>query len=101
MVSVPREGTFKLSFKQSKIDECVFYYGASILLVYIEDSILLGPDDKELQKPVSMLTDRFEIQEEGDLCGYLGINITKNSNGSWMLTQPQLIDSILQDLKLD
>jgi hypothetical protein len=48
-----------------------------------------------------MLADRFKIQEEGDLCGYLGINITKNRNGSLMLTQPQLIDSILQDLKLD
>ncbi len=32
---------------------------------------------------------------------YLGINNSKNTDGSLTLAQPQLIDSILQDLKLD
>lgn len=95
------KGLLELGFKQSKVDKCVFYYGSSILLVYVDDSILMGPDDKELQKLVSTLSKHFEIQEEGDLCDYLGINIVKHEDGSLTLTQPQLIDSILQDLKLD
>lgn len=69
------------------------------MLVYVDDLILLGPDDKEPQALVTMLANHFEIQEEGDLCCCLGINITKNAEGSLMLTQPQLMDSILQHLK--
>ncbi len=35
------------------------------------------------------------------MCEYLGIEIKKESDGSITLTQPQLIESILKDLKLD
>ena len=34
----------KLKFVQSKTDECVFYRGSTIYLLYTDDSILAGPD---------------------------------------------------------
>jgi hypothetical protein len=43
---------------------------------------------------------RFEIEEECDIGDYLGISIEKKKDGSMALTQPQLIESILTDLKL-
>jgi hypothetical protein len=36
----------KLSFIQSKFDECIFYHGKTIFLVYTDDTILVGPDEK-------------------------------------------------------
>jgi hypothetical protein len=33
-------------FFQSKVDECVFYKGKTILLVYVDDAILCGPSSK-------------------------------------------------------
>ncbi len=47
-----------------------------------------------------LLSKSFEIQEEGDLGDYLGIQISKQEDGSMTLSQPQLIESILQDLGL-
>lgn len=49
---------------------------------------------------MTKLTKKFEVQEEGYLGDYLGIQITKDKDRSLLLTQPQLIESILQDLNL-
>jgi hypothetical protein len=95
------EGLQEIGFIRSEVDECVFYYKNSVLLVYVVDSIPMGPDDNELAFLLQELHKRFKIQEEGDLCEYLGIEIKKESDGSITLTQPQLIESILKDLKLD
>ena len=38
----------KVVFKQSKIDECVFYKGKVIYALYTDDSILVGPDPTEI-----------------------------------------------------
>jgi len=83
------------------VDECVFYYKKSILLVYVDDSILLGPDEEELKFLINKMSKCFDIQEDGDLCDYLGIQVKRHADGSMTLTQPQLIDSILKDMHLD
>ncbi len=90
-------GLEKIGFTRSKIDECVFYYNKSVLLVYVDDSILMGPDEQELKY---LTKKKFEIEEEGDIGDYLGIQIQRKDDGSMVLTQPQLIRSILEDLGL-
>ncbi len=60
----------------------------------------MGPDDQELKYLVKCMKKKFEIEEEGDIGDYLGIQIQRNEDGSMVLTQPQLIQSILEDLGL-
>jgi hypothetical protein len=36
----------ELKFKQSKVDECIFYRGKSLYVLYTDDSLLAGPDQK-------------------------------------------------------
>jgi hypothetical protein len=94
------DGLLEIGFTRSNVDECVFYYKNSVLLVYVDDSILMGSDNNELAYLLQELQKKFKVQEEGDLCDYLGIEI-KKEDGGITLTQPQLIESILKDLKLD
>jgi hypothetical protein len=68
--------------------------------VYVDDSILMRLDEKELKYLVKCMKKKFEIDEEGDMGDYLGIQIQKNKDGSMVLTQSQLIQSILEDLGL-
>jgi hypothetical protein len=42
------DGLQDIGFTQSEVDECIFYYKNSVSLVYVDDSILMGPDDNEL-----------------------------------------------------
>jgi hypothetical protein len=96
-------GLKNLGFKQSAVDECVFYYKRSVFLVYVDDTILLGPDAAELDAIMQLLQSRFNVESEGDLGDYLGIQLRKfkQDNKTLLeLTQPQLIQSILADLNL-
>jgi hypothetical protein len=91
----------KIGFKPSKIDECVFYYGKTIFIVYTDDTILNGPDQQEIDDLIKKLGKVFKIEDQGNLSDYLGIKIERNSNGTMEWTQPVLIASVLKDLGLD
>jgi hypothetical protein len=89
-------------FKQSGVDECIFYRGTCIYVLYTDDSILCGPDDKELDQIVKELrATGLDLTVEGDIGDFLGVKITKQADGSVHMTQPHLIDNILRDLRLD
>ena len=92
----------KLGFVQSKIDECVFYRGKTMYVLYTDDSLLAGPDQKEIDQIVEDLKKvGLNITDEGDIQDFLGINISMRKDKTVHLTQPHLIDQILKDLGMD
>ena len=89
------QGLKKRGFQKSKADDCVFYKGSTIFVVYVDDAILLGPDPTSINSIVASLQEDFELTDEGDLSEYLGIQIARDGP-SITLTQPTLINRILQ-----
>jgi len=90
-----------IGFTQSKIDECVFYRGRCIYVLYTDDSILVGPDDDELDAIVNdMQGAELKLTVDGKIDDFLGVNIERREDGKFVLTQPHLIDSILKDMRL-
>jgi hypothetical protein len=73
----------------------VFYYGNTIFLVYTNDTILVGPDEKEIENIVKTLSKTFKVEDQGDLSDYLGVNIERRKDGKIEMTQPTLTLSIL------
>jgi hypothetical protein len=66
-----------------------------------DDSILAGPDQKEINKVIKDLKKaKLDITVEGDIQDFLGVNIEKHKNGTIQLTQPHLIDAVLDDLRM-
>ncbi len=90
-----------VGFKQSEHDECVFYNGKAMYVLYTDDSILTGPDPKELDDIIAKMKTKLDITVEGNVSDFLGVNIDQKSDGSIHMTQPHLIDRILKDLRLD
>lgn len=92
----------ELKFVQSKTDECVFYRGSTMYVLYTDDSILAGPDEAEINQIIKeMKKVKLDITVEGGLEDFLGINIDRKKDGTIHLTQPHLIDQILKDLRLE
>ena len=90
----------ELKFKQSKVDECVFYRGKTLYVLYTDDSLLAGPDNEEIEQIIKDLKRaKLDITDEGDIQDFLGVNIDMKADGTIHLTQPHLIDQILKDLK--
>jgi hypothetical protein len=91
-----------LGFTQSKVDECVFYRGKTLYVLYTDDSLLAGPDKDEIDKVIEDLRNKAKlaITVEGDLADFLGVNIERKDDGTIHLTQPHLIGQILEDLRI-
>jgi hypothetical protein len=70
------KGLVKLGFTQSNVDECVYYRNSTILLCYVDDTILIDPDDTEINKVIQQLKDlQFNVTDEGQIEDYLGVRI--------------------------
>eukprot|EP00978_Attheya_sp_CCMP212_P017515 scaffold46797_cov52-Attheya_sp.AAC.1 len=100
------KGLIPFGFVQSKIDECVFYQGKLILMVYADDCILMSPNNQDIDDIIKLLretvkgTRPFDVTDEGDISDYLGVKVTRLDDGTITLTQPHLIDQIIEDLGL-
>ena len=92
----------EVGFVQSEVDECVFYRGNVMYVLYTDDSLLAGPDQKEVEKAIEDIrAAKLDITIEGDIQDFLGVNITRREDGTVHLTQPHLIDQILEDLHME
>jgi hypothetical protein len=49
------KGLHKAGFVASRVDECVFYKGRSIIIVYVDDGIFFEPDLKVIEQAMKYL----------------------------------------------
>eukprot|EP00978_Attheya_sp_CCMP212_P007481 scaffold17327_cov67-Attheya_sp.AAC.5 len=84
---------------------CLHYRGSMILLAYVDDCIIISPDDKDIDDIIQLMkvpckgTRAFDVTDEGQLSDYLGVKIERKDDGTiHLITQPHLIDQIISDL---
>ena len=97
------QGMREIGFKPSKFDPCLYYRGSVVFLVYISNCIVFGPSNQAMEQVVTDLrscSHQFTVDDQGDVGDFLGIQVQKQEDGSIMLMQPQLVDSIIKDLHL-
>jgi hypothetical protein len=91
-----------LGYKASLIDDCVFYKDDIIFMVYVDDGIFLGANDKQLINAIQDIQNAgLNIEDQGHPSDYVGVNVRKNKDGSYELSQRALIDSIIKDTGMD
>ena len=97
------QGMKSIGFTPSKFDPCLYYRQSIIFLVYIDDCIVFGPNDKainEVVKDLRLSSKNFTIDDQAEVGDFLGIQIQTRDDETIVLTQPHLVDSIIQDLHL-
>ena len=91
----------KVGFRQSKVDEYVFYFGNVMYVLYTDNYILEGTDIKETEKAIEYIkAAKLVITIKCDIQDFLGVNIDQKIYGTIHLTQPHLVDQTLDDLKM-
>jgi Reverse transcriptase (RNA-dependent DNA polymerase) len=94
-------GLIKLGFTQSKEDPCIFLRNGVVIIIYTDDTIVTGPNTPDIDQAILDIASIFEITSKESVDDFLGVKTTRNeTNRTVTLTQPQLITSILNDLKL-
>ncbi len=91
----------EINFKQSLIDDCIFYQDNVIFIVYIDNGIFLGSSVWQLRDIINELRNlKLPIEHQGHPADYVGVSIKKRKNGIIELTQQALIDFIISDVAL-
>ena len=97
--------TFKLlevGFTQSLIDNCVFYRGSTIFIVYVDDGIFIGDTGNQILAIIAQLQGvGLNIEDQGHPTDYVGVNIKQLKGGGIEFTQRALIDSIITNVGLE
>ena len=92
----------RAGFTKSKVDDCIFYKGNIIYVLYTDDSVLSGPNQREIDNCIQDLQAAgLKITIEGDIKDFLGVNIERKSDGTTTFSQPHLIDKVLKALRLN
>jgi hypothetical protein len=91
-----------MGFEQCASDPCVFFRGNMIFLHFIADCTCLSPSSEDVDKFIlDLRAAKFNVTDEGQLSDYLGVKIEKLPDGKFKLSQPHLINQILEDLGLN
>ena len=94
-------GLQQIGFFHSKIDKCLFYIGSVILIVYVDDGIFASPSNAAIDLAIVKLrAAKYDIEDQGTLADYLGVNVETLADGRIKLSQPLLIDQLLNDVRI-
>jgi Reverse transcriptase (RNA-dependent DNA polymerase) len=95
------KGLKELAFEQRKTDPCIFWRKGVVLVIYTDDTIVTGPNNKDIDAAISDIGSKFDITSQERVDDVLGVKIIRDEDkGTVELIQPHLIDSIRIDLKL-
>jgi Reverse transcriptase (RNA-dependent DNA polymerase)/gag-polypeptide of LTR copia-type/Integrase core domain/GAG-pre-integrase domain len=86
-------------FSRSKADQCLYtkYHRNKwmYVLAYVDDLLIVHEDEEEIIQLGQVLNQEFETKDLGDLGHYLGIQIERKCDGSYLLSQSSKITAIL------
>jgi hypothetical protein len=73
----------EIGFAQSLIDNCVFYRGDTIFIVYVDDGIFIGDSDDQILAIIAQLQSLgLKIEDQGHPASYVGVK-HQTPQGRW------------------
>ena len=80
----------------------MFWRNQVLYILYTDDSLIAGANQAELDKVITLIKGTgLKITEEGTIDDFVGVHIHRTPEGTFELSQENLINSILKDLHLD
>ena len=67
----------------------------------LDDAILISPYKSLIQREISSLQNEFDLTDDGVLKDYLGTWFARQSDGSIHLSQPKMIEQVLEIVGLN
>lgn len=89
---------------QSQYDQCLYSHGEGesklYLIMHVDDLLVAYKDEKQLESVINGIRSHFELKDLGKVHSYLGINIERNEQGIFCVSQPSYIDKIVSEANL-
>ena len=101
-----KAGLENIGFRKSNVDDYVFYKKGIIFAFYVDDGIFWSKDKTLINKTIGKLTDIKEVKkslnidDQGDIADYLGLNFEKLETDKIKMSQPHLVQQIIDEVGL-
>jgi hypothetical protein len=90
-----------LGFTMDKHDTCLFTKNNCVFVVYVDDAIIVSPDQAIIDGVIRGLENLgLDLERMGSMSDFLGVKITQLEDGTLELTQPSLIQRLIELLGL-
>jgi hypothetical protein len=106
-----REWLLECGFEVSRVEPCTYLFYvhkggekqlALILLVYVDDLTIAGPDSALIEKFEKVVGTRFEVTDTGETKWILGIQVQRDwQNGTVKLSQRAYVEQLLKRFDVD
>ena len=99
------QAMFKHGFKQSHSDHTLFLKTRNgkmtCLIIYVDDMIITGDDNEEIQNLKESLFKEFEMKDLGALKYFLGIEVLRSGHGIFLRQKKYVLDLLAETGLLD
>jgi hypothetical protein len=68
--------------------------GILVISIYVDDLIIWGDDEKEVKHVKSLLKQKFDMKDLGELKFFLGIEVIKTPEGIWLLQRQYALEML-------
>jgi Reverse transcriptase (RNA-dependent DNA polymerase) len=92
--------TKESNFAQCIMDPCILWRGKVIIINYLDYTIITGPNAKDIDIAIADISSKFSITSKDTVSDFFGVHKQQKVDGTIEMTQPTLIQSILNDLGL-
>lgn len=96
LIAKQSEGGY--GFQQSAIDPCIFFHEGIILIFWVDDCLIFSTKKELADEVISDLHAKFTLTKEEDVSAYIGVQLSINEDNTVSLTQPFLIQRIIDSL---
>ena len=89
-------------YQQSQLDPCLFYksYGNSDIIyicIHVDDTYVFASHSSYIDELIEVLKKQFDITVDMEADKYLGLSMTQMDDGSIVLKQPKLLQSLFNE----
>lgn len=98
------KGLIDRGFTQSKSDSCLYVKRSNndvcLLIVHVDDIVFASNTENNITEVINALRNLFEIKDLGDIKNFLNIDIHRESDGSFSMSQTRYIHEIANEAGL-
>lgn len=90
-------------YKQSKYDKCLYMNDGKedcYILIFVDDIIIASKSNNEINKIATVIGSKFETKNLGNIKQFLGMEVSRDKEGNYMLSQRNYIDKVVSDCDL-
>lgn len=98
------EALTEFGFKQNDIDKCLYSLNdksnTCYLIIHVDDLLIVSNNLILIDNLKNHLIKKFELKDLGSAKHFLGIDISKDNNGNYLLSQSKYINKIVNEANL-